>query len=49
MNFTGTISKNDSLSIILKVIAQMNDLQISSTDSGFTVEKLSNAIKKDEQ
>jgi len=25
------------------------DLQISSTDSGFTVEKLSNAIKKDEQ
>jgi hypothetical protein len=40
MNFTGTISKNDSLSVILKVIAQMNDLQISSTDSGFLIEKI---------
>jgi hypothetical protein len=49
MNFTGTFSQKDSLAIILKVIAQMNDLQFTSTDSGFMVEKINSAIKKDEQ
>jgi len=48
MNFTGTISKNDSLSIILKVIAQMNDLQISASDSGYVIKKSNNAIKDDQ-
>jgi transmembrane sensor len=48
-NFTGTFSQKDSLAIILKVIAQMNDLQVNSTDSGFMVEKINSAIKKDEQ
>jgi len=32
MNFTGTISRNDSLNIVLKVIAQMNDLQLTHDD-----------------
>jgi ferric-dicitrate binding protein FerR (iron transport regulator) len=45
MNFTGTISKNDSLPIILKVIAQMNDLQISTSDSGYVIKKLNDAMK----
>jgi len=40
MNFTGTITKKDSLQIILKVIGQMNDLEISSNDSGFVVQKI---------
>lgn len=33
MNFTGTITKNDSLPVILKAIAQMNDLEISKNDN----------------
>jgi ferric-dicitrate binding protein FerR (iron transport regulator) len=48
MNFTGTISKDDSLSIILKVIAQMNDLQISTSDSGYVIKKSNDAIKDDQ-
>jgi transmembrane sensor len=40
MHFTGTISNKDSLAIILKVIAQMNDLQIASSDTGFVVERI---------
>jgi transmembrane sensor len=33
MNFTGTVTKNDSLSVILKAIGQMNNLEISKTDN----------------
>ncbi len=39
MNFTGSISKKDSLSIVLKVIAQMNDLFIEQNDDGFIIQK----------
>ena len=40
INFTGTISRNDSLPVILNVITQMNDLQISKNDSaGFIISK----------
>lgn len=48
MNFTGSISKNDSLSIILKVIAQMNDLHITLSDSGYIIEKANDALKDDQ-
>jgi transmembrane sensor len=48
-NFTGNISRKDSLPVILKLIAQMNDLQISTTDSGFVVEKLNDAIREKNQ
>jgi transmembrane sensor len=47
-HFTGTISKTDSLAIILKVIAQMNDLQVASGDTGFVVEKIA-PTKEDEE
>ncbi|MBC7720512.1 MAG: FecR family protein [Pedobacter sp.] len=40
MNFTGTINKSDDVQIILKVIAQMNGLQVMQTSDGFTVSKL---------
>ncbi len=33
MNFTGTITRNDSLPVILKAIAQMNNLEISENDN----------------
>lgn len=39
MNFTGTVSKNDSLEIILKAIGQMNDLDISKTGNEFIISK----------
>lgn len=39
MNFTGTISRNDSLNIVLKVIAQMNDLQLTHDDSGYELKR----------
>jgi len=39
MNFTGTISKKDSLPFILTAIAQMNNLKIAKDSSGFIVSK----------
>lgn len=39
MNFTGTISKNDSLPIVLKVIAQMNGLELIQENDGFRLRK----------
>jgi ferric-dicitrate binding protein FerR (iron transport regulator) len=39
MNFTGAISENDSLPIVLKVIAQMNDLQLSHDENGYQLKK----------
>jgi transmembrane sensor len=40
INFTGTISKNDSLPIVLKVIAQMNDLDLIHNDNGYEIKKI---------
>lgn len=39
MNFTGTVSKNDSLPVILKAIAQMNELDILQNENGFVISK----------
>ena len=39
MNFTGTVSKNDSLEIILKAIGQMNELDISKKGNEFIISK----------
>jgi ferric-dicitrate binding protein FerR (iron transport regulator) len=33
MNFTGVVTRNDSLPVILKAIGQMNDLEISKNDN----------------
>lgn len=38
-NFTGTISKSDSPDIILKVIAQMNELELRKEDGRFILKK----------
>ena len=41
MNFTGTITKKDSLPVILKAITQMNNLNVTQEDGGnFTISKL---------
>lgn len=40
MNFTGTINKKDSLTNILQLIGQMNDLKIIKEDDNFIIEKL---------
>ena len=41
MNFTGTITKKDSLHVILKAITQMNNLNVIQEDGGnFTISKL---------
>ncbi len=42
MNFTGTISKNDSLMIVLKVLAQMNDLDIVMDEGNVELKKNNN-------
>jgi transmembrane sensor len=39
MNFTGAVSKNDSLPFILKIIGQMNNLEIITMEDGFRVIK----------
>jgi transmembrane sensor len=39
MSFTGEISKNDSFPVVLKIIAQMNDLEITQQTDGFLVRK----------
>ncbi len=40
MNFTGTITKKDSLPVVLKVIGQMNNLDITQQGDEFIVKKL---------
>lgn len=40
MNFTGTVTKKDSLPVILKAIAQMNNLNVTQEDGNFTISKL---------
>jgi ferric-dicitrate binding protein FerR (iron transport regulator) len=40
MSFTGEISKNDSLPSVLKIIAQMNELEITQQSDGFIIRKL---------
>jgi transmembrane sensor len=40
MNFTGTITKKDSLPVILKAITQMNNLNVIQEDGNFTISKL---------
>lgn len=37
MNFSGTLQKNDSLPVILQVIARMNGLTVTNKDDGFVV------------
>jgi len=39
MNFTGTISRQDSLPVVLKVIAQMNGLDLIPENDGFILKK----------
>jgi ferric-dicitrate binding protein FerR (iron transport regulator) len=39
MNFTGTVTKNDSLTVILKAISQMNNLDIIQTENEFIISK----------
>lgn len=39
MNFTGTISKKDSLPVILKAITQMNNLDLIRNNDGFIISK----------
>lgn len=39
MNFTGTISRTDDITAVLKVIAQMNGLESKKTTEGFTIAK----------
>jgi transmembrane sensor len=39
MNFTGTVTHTDSLSVILRIIANMNDLEVQRNDSTFTLSK----------
>jgi hypothetical protein len=40
MNFTGTITKSDSLQVVLKVISQMNGLEMLQDNDQFTIKKL---------
>jgi len=39
LNFTGTVAPTDSLDVVLKVIAQMNDLNILSENGQYKIEK----------
>lgn len=39
MNFTGVINQSDNIQAILKVITQMNSLELIQTSDGFTVNK----------
>lgn len=39
MNFTGSITRSDSLEVVLKVIARMNGLEITRQPDGFTMRK----------
>ena len=40
MNFTGTVTKRDSLPVILKAITEMNKLNLTQTEENFTISKL---------
>jgi transmembrane sensor len=40
MNFTGTVTKKDSLPVILKAITQMNNLNLTQQDKNFKISKL---------
>ncbi|HEY6978278.1 MAG TPA: FecR domain-containing protein [Chitinophagaceae bacterium] len=40
MSFTGEITKTDSLPIVLNIIAQMNELEVTQQDDGFMIRKL---------
>ena len=40
MNFTGTVTKKDSLPVILKAITQMNNLSMEQQDGNFIISKL---------
>ena len=40
MNFTGTITRQDSLPIVLKVIAQMNELEVAPEGDAFIIKKI---------
>ena len=46
MNFTGTLSRNDSLAIVLKVIAQMNNLELKHNADGYQLKKLKNQFQQ---
>ena len=39
MNFTGTISRSDSLVVVLKLIAAMNNLEVQEQGNSFTVSR----------
>ena len=39
MNFTGTIARNDSLTVILRLIANMNNLTVEENGNSFTISK----------
>ncbi len=39
MNFTGTVTKSDSLTVILKAISQMNNLDIMKTENEFIISR----------
>lgn len=39
MNFTGTVSKSDSLPVILKAIGNMNDLEVLQNEDEFIISK----------
>ncbi|OQP44446.1 hypothetical protein A4H97_08695 [Niastella yeongjuensis] len=39
MNFTGTIARNDSLNVILRLIANMNNLTVEENGNSFTISK----------
>jgi hypothetical protein len=39
MNFTGTISRSDSLEVVLKLIAAMNDLSVQKVENTYIISK----------
>ena len=39
MNFTGTVARNDSLNVILRLIANMNNLTVEENGNSFTISK----------
>lgn len=40
MNFTGTINRSDNIQDVLKLIAQMNGLELKESADGFTITKI---------
>jgi hypothetical protein len=39
MNFTGVINRSDDIQAILKIIAQMNGLEVTQSKDGFNITK----------